>query len=195
VGAPGAIGRRGAKELPGFAVAIVLGMLAMRRKKDLSLSVRGADGDDVPGVGGNYVGGDEVETGAGVGRAVGSDVAFIRMSALVAGAFDLDAEEASVVFDGEIVGRHVSPGLGDAEAVLGGASHETQFGPFAPRFGVRDIRIHEFFRRMKKRPWTGRNHKLFVSIIIIAICIRALGQVFGKYIFCGCREMAGIESI
>jgi hypothetical protein len=166
VGAPGAIRRRCAKEVPGFAVAIVLGMLAMRRKKDLSLSVRGADGDDVPGVGGNYVGGDEVETGAGIRGAVGSDVAFIRMSALVAGAFDLDAEEASIVFDGEIVGRHVSPGLGDAEAVLGGASHEAHLGPFAPRFGVRDIRIHEFFRRMKKRPWTGRIRSYFYLLLL-----------------------------
>jgi len=66
------------------------------------------------------------------------------MSALVAGAFDLDTEEASVVLDGEVVGRHISPGLGDAEAVLSGASHEAQFGLFAPCFGVRNIRIHEF---------------------------------------------------
>ena len=183
VGAPGAIGRGRTKEVPSFAVAIVLGIFAMRRKKDLSLSVGGADGDDVPGVGGNDVGGDEVEASAGVGRAVGSDVAFIGMSALVAGAFDLDAEEASVVFDGEIVGRHVSPGLGDAEAVLGGASHEAQFGPFAPRFGVRNIRVHEFpgecladksVRPTRKAARNGSHLKLFASISIIAICREAL---------------------
>jgi hypothetical protein len=116
----------------------------MRREKDLSLSVGGANRDDVPGVGGDDIGGDEVEAVAGIRRAVGSDVAFIRMSALVAGAFDLDAEKASVMLDGEIVGRHVSPGLGNAKAVLGGSGHKTGLGPFAPRFGVRDIWIHKF---------------------------------------------------
>jgi len=58
--APGTVQGRGAKEVPGFAVASVLGMPAVRRKEDLSLSVSGADGDDVPGVGGNDVGGDEI---------------------------------------------------------------------------------------------------------------------------------------
>ena len=67
------------------------------------------------------------------------DVALVGASAFVFGAFDLDAEEASVVLDGEVVAGHVSPGLGDAESVLGGAGHETEFGPFAPELGVLDI--------------------------------------------------------
>jgi hypothetical protein len=73
-----------------------------------------------------------------VAAAVGY-VALVGASAFVFGAFDLDAEEAAVVFDGEVVAGHVSPGLGDAESVLGGAGHETQFGPLAPEFGVLDV--------------------------------------------------------
>jgi hypothetical protein len=95
--------------------------------------------DYVPGVGFDYVGGDEVYLRRGVGEFVVGDVALVGASAFVFGAFDLDAEEAAVVFDGEVVAGHVSPGLGDAESVLGGAGHETQFGPFAPELGVLDV--------------------------------------------------------
>ena len=42
-------------------------------------------------------------------------MAFVGVAAVEDGAFDLDAEEASAVFEGEVVGGHVSPGLGDAE--------------------------------------------------------------------------------
>jgi hypothetical protein len=96
-------------------------------------------GDYVPGVGFDYVGGDEVYLRRGVGEFVVGYVALVGASAFVFGAFDLDAEEAAVVFDGEVVAGHVSPGLGDAESVLGGAGHETQFGPFAPELGVLDV--------------------------------------------------------
>jgi len=106
---------------------------------DVDLVVEGGRRDYVPGVGFDYVGGDEVDLARGVGEFVVGDVALVRASAFVFGAFDLDAEEASVVLDGEVVAGHVSPGLGDAESVLGGAGHETEFGPFAPELGVLDI--------------------------------------------------------
>jgi len=95
--------------------------------------------NDVPDVGFDYVGGYEVYLVVGVRDAVVGDVAFVGASAFVFGAFDLDAEEVAVVFDGEVVAGHVSPGLGDAESVLGGAGHEAEFGPFAPELGVLDI--------------------------------------------------------
>jgi hypothetical protein len=85
------------------------------------------------------VGGYEVYLGGGVGEFVVGYVALVGASAFVFGAFDLDAKEAAVVLDGEVVAGHVSPGLGDAESVLGGAGHETQFGPLAPELGVLDI--------------------------------------------------------
>ena len=105
----------------------------------MDLIVDGCGGDYVPGVGFDYVGGYEVYLGRGVGEFVVGYVALVGASAFVFCAFDLDAEEAAVVFDGEVVAGHVSPGLGDAESVLGGAGHETQFGPLAAEFGVLDV--------------------------------------------------------
>jgi hypothetical protein len=43
------------------------------------------------------------------------------------------------VFDHEVVGSGVSPGLGDHESVLGGAGHETEFGPLAAEFVVFEV--------------------------------------------------------
>ena len=68
-------------------------------------------------------------------------MAFVGVAALAGGAFDLDAEEASVVVDGEVVGSGVSPGFGDAESLLGGAGHEAHFGPLSALFGVRSWRF------------------------------------------------------
>src|SRR6185437_15545339 len=90
-------------------------------------------GEDVPGVGGDDVGGDEVELSGKVGAVVGGDVAFERASALMGGGFDLDAEEASVAFESEVVGSGVSPGLGEHEAEFGGAGHEAKLDPFASK--------------------------------------------------------------
>ncbi len=80
----------------------------------MDLALGGFGGDDVPDVGFDYVGGDEVHLVAGVGDAVVGDVAFVGASAFVFCALDLDAEEVAVAFDGEVVAGHVSPGLGDA---------------------------------------------------------------------------------
>ena len=60
------------------------------------------------------------------------------------GAFDLDAAEASAMVDDEVVRSGVSPGLGDAECELDGASRETEFGPFAALFGVTDGKAGRF---------------------------------------------------
>ena len=137
--APGTGGGGPAKQVPGFLVFFVTGSGAVRREQDVGLSVGGGRGQDVPEIQFDDVGGDEVEAVAGVGNAAGSDVALIRTSALVLGAFDLDAQEVSVVLDGEVVRGHVSPGAADAEAEFGGAGHEAHFGPLAPQLGVLDV--------------------------------------------------------
>ena len=98
------------------------------------------DRDDVPDIRVSDVCGDEVQLIPSIQHsAVPGDVAPVRVTTFVHGALDLDAEEAVVVLDGEVVAGHVSPGLGDAESVLGGAGHETEFGPFAPELGVLDV--------------------------------------------------------
>ena len=140
----------------------------------MDLVVERGGWDYVPGVGFDYVGGDEVYLRRGVGEFVVGDVALVGASAFVFGAFDLDAEEAAVVFDGEVVAGHVSPGLGDAESLLGGAGHEAEFGPFAPELGVLDIdtlvchfcldfgkingggRVHSGLVQMKNAAFWGR---------------------------------------
>jgi hypothetical protein len=106
--------------------------------------VQGGDGEDVPGVGGNDEGGDEIDLASGVGAATVADGADIGVGALFAGALDLDAEELSVVLHGKIVGSVFAPGLGDAESELGGAGHEAQFGPLAALFGAADAHAGSF---------------------------------------------------
>ena len=75
------------------------------------------------------------------------------------GGFDLDAEDAAVVFDHEIVAGGVSPGLGDHEAVFGGASHETKLGPFAAEFAVLDLRTWGGWR-----VWPGFQHLVVLDL-------------------------------
>jgi len=125
--------------VPGFLVAGVFGIFAVGGEEDVGLTVGGGQREDVPGVGGDDVGGDEVDAGRGVGDSVGADVALVGGAALVQGAFDLDADEVSVVVDGEVVRGAVAPGLGDVESVLGGAGHEAQFGPLSAGFGVLNV--------------------------------------------------------
>jgi hypothetical protein len=103
------------------------------------LAQSSGDGDDVPGFGGDDVGGEEVELIGGVGNAVGGDAAAIGIPAAVFGALDLDAQKVSVVLDGEVVGSGVAPGLDHAQAVLGGTRHEAQLGPLTPGFGMLNV--------------------------------------------------------
>lgn len=49
-------------------------------------------------------------------------------------AFDLDAQEAAEVVDGDVVGEGVSPGLEDAKSAERGGGHEEKFDPFAALF-------------------------------------------------------------
>ena len=141
----------------------------MGGEEDVGLGVGGGEGEDVEGVGGDDVGGEEVDLGGGVGDAVVVEVAFVGVAAKVDGAFDLDAEEVapSVAvrslragsFPGncslragpsaavhclgagydEVVGGAVSAGLGEDESEFGGAELEAEFGPFSAEFGVRDF--------------------------------------------------------
>ena len=85
-------------------------------------------GEDVEGVDGDYVEGEEVDLGWGVGGAVVVDAAAVGVFfAALEGAFDLDAEEVAVVVPSvavrsfragqdEVVGGVVSAGLGQDQA-------------------------------------------------------------------------------
>ena len=88
-----------AEEVPGFAVGVVeagLGVAAAA-EQEAGDSAGGAERDDVPGVFGDDVGGEEVDfagqvgDGASVGAAVGVDA--VESGGELGGAFDLDAPE------------------------------------------------------------------------------------------------------
>ena len=125
--------------MPGFFVGAVFGFFQVGREDYGGLVVGGADGEDVPGVGGDDEGGEEVELVGAVDDVAGADGADVGVVALVERAFDLDAAEEAVMVGGDVVGGGFSPGLVATESALGGALHETEFGPLSAKFGVRDV--------------------------------------------------------
>jgi hypothetical protein len=155
--------------MPGFFVGGVFGFLAVGREGDGGLVVGGGEGEDVEDVGGDDVGGEEVDLVGSVEVVVGGEAAGVGVVAFVEGAFDLDAEEAgpSVAVrslragslvggrilrtgvlgggrglgagDEEVVGGAFSAGAGEDEAEFGGAELETEFGPLSATLGVADV--------------------------------------------------------
>ncbi len=79
-----------------------------------------------------------------IGNAIGGEAAAIGIPALLDGALDLDAAEASAMFDDDVIGRAIAPRLGGTESECDGAGHEAQFGPFAPHLGVADGHSERF---------------------------------------------------
>ena len=125
--------------MPGFLILAVLGFGEVRGEDDYGLVVGGADGEDVPGVDGDDQGGEEIELVGAIHHVAGADGAGVGVAAFVDGAFYLHAEEVAVMVRGDVVGGGFSPGLGDAESALGGALHETEFGPLSAEFVVLDV--------------------------------------------------------
>jgi len=114
--------------------------LAVGGEEDVGLGVGGGEGEDVPDVGGDDVGGEEVDLGRGVGGAVVVEAAAVGIFlAALESALDLDTEEVAEVVDGEVVGGIVSAGAGEYEAEFGGAELETEFGPLSAELGVLDV--------------------------------------------------------
>ena len=158
----------GAEQMPSLFEAAELGFLAVRREQDVLLADDQGRRDDVPGVGGNDVGGDEVQLLGDVGPSAGSDTAAIGIPASGPSALDLDAEEVSAVLDREVVRGGLAPGLGDGKAEFGGAGHEAQFGPFATplRVGDVDTRVRHGFRDKKSGPEAGRFFELLSTFTL-----------------------------
>ena len=125
--------------MPGFFVKGVFGIFQVGGEDYCRLVVGGGDGEDVPGVGGDDEGGEEVELLGAVDDVAGADGADVGVVPLVEGAFDLHAAEEAVVVGGDVVGGGFSPGLVAAESALGGALHEAEFGPLSAKFGVLDV--------------------------------------------------------
>jgi len=133
--------------VPGFAVffqAHAFG-LAVGIEAEHGLGSTDFDGDDVPDVERDYVGGDEIDVALGVdGAAFASGVggsSFVGIGAEGVGALDLDAEEVDgglgAVVEDEVVALGVSPGFGYGEAALAGLVEEGGFGTFSGALGGR----------------------------------------------------------
>jgi len=112
--------------VPGFAVGFEAHFFGLAVGVEAEHGLGGADfdGDDVPDVEGDDVGGDEVDVGAGVDGASFADgvggAGFVGAGADAFSAFDLDAVESGAVVEDEVVAAAVAPGLGDAESEAGG---------------------------------------------------------------------------
>ena len=134
--------------MPGFLVFFVahgttFGWDRGGRERDGAASVDFGEGDDVPSVFGDDVGGDEVEDVADVGAMATADGAGVSVVVFVvlhfvSGGFDLHAGEAAFVSGDEVVVGHFSPGFADLESVFGRGDQKTHLGPFAARFLVGD---------------------------------------------------------
>jgi len=137
------------QQVPGFAVGLVVVLTRMAAVvfwEAVGVDRDGvfgggfedhAAGDDVPGLGGDDVEGEEVEVGGAVAlESVDAVTETAEIACAFAGgeAFDLDADEAAEVVEGDVVRSGVSPGGEDAESVEIGGGHEEQLDPLAALF-------------------------------------------------------------
>ena len=112
-------------QVPGFAVFFEAHLFGLAVGVEAEHGRGGADfdGDDVPDVERDDVGGDEVDVFLGVDGAAFADgvggAGFVGAGADGVGAFDLNAVEAVSVVEDEVVAAAVAPGLGDAEVPAG----------------------------------------------------------------------------
>jgi len=132
-----------AEEIPGFAVRFkgAAGFVAsaVRIEADMDVADDLIDGNDVPNVAGHDVGGDKVDFIGGVFGAAAMAVSngdAITPARRTEDGLDLNAKEASTIFDDEVIGFAVAEGFADRVSEADGTEDEDQFGHFAFAFGV-----------------------------------------------------------
>lgn len=90
--------------------------------------------EQVPGVFGDHVGGEQVdliERVVVLALVIGRELTTVSRPAPLARGLDLHAEIVAFVLDADVVGQYVSPRLADGEAALRGRGHELQLDPFS----------------------------------------------------------------
>jgi len=132
-------------EVPGFAELFEVAAVAFACSGGIKTNVFVARDcfhrDDVPGIVGDDVGGEEIDVVGGVEAAsvaVASNAKIDEVSATMRGegGFDLDAEQAVSAGDYEIESKAVAVGLADAESEASGFKYEDEFGEFAFALGI-----------------------------------------------------------
>jgi len=130
-------------DVPGLVVVFPAGAFAgdVGVEAEASSWGEGFYGDDVPGIEGWDVDGEDVDVVGGVGDFAfavdgvgGLDV--VAAGADDFGAFDLHAPEAAMVVEDEVVAIAVSPGLGAVQAEGFGFEQEGGFGELSGALGV-----------------------------------------------------------
>ena len=97
--------------------------------------------DDVPGLLGDDVAGEEVNMLGGVLPAVvvGSELTAVSGVDAVTGGLNLNSDDAGAEIEGDVEGLGVSPGLEDRETAAEGFGYELGFDPFAAFFEVPEL--------------------------------------------------------
>src|SRR5882724_11904632 len=125
-----------AEEAPGFAEGFVVGGVATGAGRAVGIDgevhfgfgeKNGGAGDEIPGLGGQDVEGEQVDeigavmmkSGAAMAEKAEVSAAFARGESL-----HLHAQKAAALFDAEVVGEGVSPRFQYVIAVQGGCRHE-----------------------------------------------------------------------
>jgi hypothetical protein len=133
------------EQVPGIAVFLevraVLPFCALWIEADVGKGRNLKDGDDVPSIVSDHVGGEEIDLLRGIWndgfvRAVASHGNAVSPAGGGENRFHLNAKHAAVVLDDQVVGFTVTVGFADGESHAGGFDHEDQFRHHAFAFGI-----------------------------------------------------------
>ncbi len=100
------------EKMPGFAMDLVLVVFFVRGEGNRGLPDQLFGGEEIPDIVGHDVDGEVVDLRRGIGVLMGGlEQAGVCRAIPAVGTFDLDAQEASVVFDGDVVTSGVAQGF------------------------------------------------------------------------------------
>jgi hypothetical protein len=106
--------------------------LEVRGEGDGSFAGEAPGGKDIPDIFGEDVDGEVVDLfGSVLGPAKAVQLAEVAGSEPHLGGLYLDAQEAAVEFEDDVIAGRLSPGLGDAEAAAVSEGHEEKLRPLA----------------------------------------------------------------
>ena len=125
--------------MPGAKILAVLRVLDCGTQGHAGLTAKHRFGNDVPEILWQDVNHEKIEGVFGIGPMASLDGAGITAAVKKLSGLDLDAPEAAVVLDNEVILGGVSPRLGYVKAVFCGGGHETQLNPLAAPLWLLDL--------------------------------------------------------
>jgi hypothetical protein len=199
------------EEAPGFAEGFVVMVWGVATGAGRGVGIdgevhfrfgekNGGAGDEVPGLGGQDVEGEQVDEIGAVALDSGAAMAeAAEVSAAFAGgeSLDLHAQKAAALFDAEVVGEGVSARFQYVISARGGGRHEYEFDPLAALFEILSPTSHppapdSALEIQKARPGGPRLSEYLVSISSLSISWGATGKGWRLYIWNGFIELSQI---